>query len=58
MSNNKTSMPVDAKSLRVLRDHAKQVGTLDRWSDMACEWAEAAEQHFQHLNDRIKELGG
>lgn len=49
---------IDVQGLRSLHETALKTGTLEKWSIIALEWAEMAEQEVTELNARIKELGG
>lgn len=43
----KIQITVDA--LKHLRNHAQQAGTLDKWADVICEWAVAADNKIGEL---------
>ncbi len=49
-------MQIDASGLQALRDHARRAETLDRWSDLACEWAGAAEAEIVRLRAERADL--
>ena len=51
------TVKIDASGLRVLRDHAKRLGTLEAWSELVLEWAEAAEREITrvHVSTRVAE---
>ena len=38
-----TQFHIDASGLEALREHALKAGTMRQWSDLALEWARAAE---------------
>lgn len=50
-SNN---VPINVGSLLALRDHARRVGTLDEWSDLAIKWARGADEKISHLNFELR----
>ena len=47
------TIPIDARALKLLRDHAITAGTLEQWSNLACEWAEKAEAYVSNQAARI-----
>jgi len=51
-----TMIDVDAAGLELLRNHALRVGTLELWSEVAIEWAKAAEAEIAKLRAQISTI--
>ncbi len=51
-------MMMGVDDMKALLDHARVIGTTDRWADLAVEFIQAQDDEIKSLNDRIKELGG
>lgn len=51
-----STIKIDAAGLKVLLDHAKTTGTLEPWSDIALEYAQAAEAEIRRAHEEIEVL--
>ncbi len=51
-----TTVPVDATNLKALHEHAKRIGALAQWADVAVEWAAQSEKANTALRDQRDEL--
>lgn len=50
-----TKIDVDANGLRAMLQRARQIGTVDNWTDVALQWIDAAEKEIERLNTALDE---